>query len=556
MPVFTGQAQGFLAARAPQPEAEKSEMPVEKLRRAEGPQGAGGLAVEFAAEHPLAAAPFPPRPYPGEGPERDHGGAPKGGLDAMPANAAAPVTVPTQSLGFAGQPEAAVKDAGAEMSREMQAPLPKAAAEPASGAREAVAFVQATDVGTPEARVVNNDERGVEPVAQAVNRQGDPKAGINTGSDVQRSAGAELRLAPPQPTPPMPVPTPPQAREQEAQPGELRAGGDRIVGARAPVSHAVETPPTGGDTAEPAAKAPLPAKNTVMPDEMPRGRAPIASPAEQEARARDAARDVDGLVPPGAAAKDEARRNEGLPVATASTKESAQGNPENRPPPVERPLPEPEGRTAGPATDAAQGPTPQPGHAAPELASGRRAESGPGLATDKPGMADAPIRPADVGPGEARAATAPSNGTEPIPGARADQARTVALQIAEVVRVTGQRAVELRLQPEELGRVSLSMSQEGAQLQVTLVAERSETLDLMRRHIDILGEELRRLGHGSVQFTFEDGARQDRGAGARQSAPDEQAAMPGATGPAVEPTADAPRPYRQIAGTGGMDIRM
>ena len=37
---------------------------------------------------------------------------------------------------------------------------------------------------------------------------------------------------------------------------------------------------------------------------------------------------------------------------------------------------------------------------------------------------------------------------------------------------------------------------------MTVLAERSETLDLMRRHSDQLAQELRQLGYGTINFSF------------------------------------------------------
>lgn len=166
------------------------------------------------------------------------------------------------------------------------------------------------------------------------------------------------------------------------------------------------------------------------------------------------------------------------------------------------------------------------------------------------------IRSIDGVPVEPRvpevARSAPDHGAV----ARADQGRAIAVQIAEVLRASGNRAVELRLQPEELGRVSLTMSQEGGQLHVTLAAERPETLDLMRRHIDLLGEELRRLGHGAVQFSFEDGAGRNRERTSPPPGPGDQARVsdPGEPGP--QTAIVRPPPTAASGSAGGMDIRM
>lgn len=138
-----------------------------------------------------------------------------------------------------------------------------------------------------------------------------------------------------------------------------------------------------------------------------------------------------------------------------------------------------------------------PGEAAP--ASIRMTDPAPDVsrtADSDRSMTEVPIsepRPAAV----ASSAQPPSSPQHPP-----DLARGVAVQIAEVISRAHERAIELKLHPEELGRVSMTLSQDGNGMTVSLMAERGETLDLMRRHIDLLGEELRRLGYGTVAFSF------------------------------------------------------
>ncbi|MEZ5715398.1 MAG: flagellar hook-length control protein FliK [Paracoccaceae bacterium] len=55
----------------------------------------------------------------------------------------------------------------------------------------------------------------------------------------------------------------------------------------------------------------------------------------------------------------------------------------------------------------------------------------------------------------------------------------------------GEQPVELRLNPEELGHVRLTLLQGDGSISVTIQAERGETLDLMRRHIAQLEAEFR-----------------------------------------------------------------
>lgn len=89
-------------------------------------------------------------------------------------------------------------------------------------------------------------------------------------------------------------------------------------------------------------------------------------------------------------------------------------------------------------------------------------------------------------------------------------ARHVAAQIAAAAMAEN-RSVELRLNPEELGRVRLLLSSGESTIAVTIMAERGETLDLMRRHISQLEGEFRDIGYDNVTFAF--GSSQQEGAG-------------------------------------------
>lgn len=62
--------------------------------------------------------------------------------------------------------------------------------------------------------------------------------------------------------------------------------------------------------------------------------------------------------------------------------------------------------------------------------------------------------------------------------------------------------IEIRLDPEELGRVKIALHQEGDALRVTVQAERPETLDLLRRHGDRLAQELRGAGYEGASMSF------------------------------------------------------
>jgi len=88
--------------------------------------------------------------------------------------------------------------------------------------------------------------------------------------------------------------------------------------------------------------------------------------------------------------------------------------------------------------------------------------------------------------------------------ARNDLPRHVAAQLAEAAQRSGSadRPIELTLNPAELGRVRISMTPGDGTIVVTVLAERGETLDLMRRHADQLAQDFHDLGYGSAEFAF------------------------------------------------------
>lgn len=134
-------------------------------------------------------------------------------------------------------------------------------------------------------------------------------------------------------------------------------------------------------------------------------------------------------------------------------------------------------------------------------------------------------------------------------------ARQVAAQIAEIARPMPDRPVEVALNPEELGRVRISFATENGALHVTLSAERPETLDLMRRHIDALAQELRQAGYRDLGFSFGSGGSEGQmtqsGSGGR--------ATQGAPAHAISETETAapiPAPLANTRAEGGVDLRL
>lgn len=106
-------------------------------------------------------------------------------------------------------------------------------------------------------------------------------------------------------------------------------------------------------------------------------------------------------------------------------------------------------------------------------------------------------------PGVSGSANPPAGGFvggQPV----AHVAASIAAQIA--VAVSGDRtgSTDIRLSPQELGRVRLSLVTHDSAIAVAIFAERPETAELMRRHIDILAQEFRAMGFDDVTFSFAD----------------------------------------------------
>lgn len=81
-------------------------------------------------------------------------------------------------------------------------------------------------------------------------------------------------------------------------------------------------------------------------------------------------------------------------------------------------------------------------------------------------------------------------------------------QVAEGLSRLNDGTVELRLSPEELGPVRMNLVNSDQGLTIHIQAERSETLDLLRRHIDLLARDLADSGFDGASFQFGGGQQQ------------------------------------------------
>lgn len=129
----------------------------------------------------------------------------------------------------------------------------------------------------------------------------------------------------------------------------------------------------------------------------------------------------------------------------------------------------------------------------------------------------------------------------PVPASLTQQVVQGASQLAD-------GTIELRLEPEELGRLRLSLLPEGDRMRVVILAERPETLDLLRRHSPELERDLRSLGFDTTEFRF---AGEDRAGseGARRG----QAFVMLADGTPMPDTSAPPLPSLH---SGRLDLRL
>lgn len=125
--------------------------------------------------------------------------------------------------------------------------------------------------------------------------------------------------------------------------------------------------------------------------------------------------------------------------------------------------------------------------------------------------------------------------------------------IADAARALQDRPVELTLSPEELGKVRLVLQTSESSMSVHVTVERPETLELLRRNIDLLANELRNLGFQNISFEF---TGRDGGESSNESNLSEGSAD--GSGGSTANDEDIPgSPMRINLGSGaGIDIRL
>jgi Flagellar hook-length control protein FliK len=140
--------------------------------------------------------------------------------------------------------------------------------------------------------------------------------------------------------------------------------------------------------------------------------------------------------------------------------------------------------------------------------------------------------------------TATSSSSVPSSSASTAQAPSlpvpqVAAQLAGVLLRSTDKATELALAPEELGRVRLRMEPDAAnpdRMVILISVERPETLDLFRRHAGELAEAIRAAGYSGADIGFD---QQGQGQGQDRQQPSDMFGIsktpedPGPTQPAL-----------------------
>ncbi len=95
--------------------------------------------------------------------------------------------------------------------------------------------------------------------------------------------------------------------------------------------------------------------------------------------------------------------------------------------------------------------------------------------------------------------------TAPQPAPVANQ---IAAQLPQLLTKADTQTLELRLDPPELGRVTIHIKAQDQQIIAQVVADRPDTVDLMRRHADMLTSTLARAGFAQADLSFQQGQGQ------------------------------------------------
>ncbi|MEM8791508.1 MAG: flagellar hook-length control protein FliK [Pseudomonadota bacterium] len=92
--------------------------------------------------------------------------------------------------------------------------------------------------------------------------------------------------------------------------------------------------------------------------------------------------------------------------------------------------------------------------------------------------------------------------TAPTPRAERNLSQNISGQIAQVVGRADAARTEIRLDPPELGRVTVTLQADGDSISAQISSERPEIAEMLRRHNDMLHRELTNAGFRNVSLDF------------------------------------------------------
>ncbi len=164
------------------------------------------------------------------------------------------------------------------------------------------------------------------------------------------------------------------------------------------------------------------------------------------------------------------------------------------------------------------------------------------------GRAEIPTETGSLLPLTERGASIVQSPTASPITAGAETARHVAHQMAVAISAQPGQTTEIALSPKELGRVRLSIVAVDGAITLAVLAERPETADLMRRHIDVLAQEFKSLGYDDIAFSFADDS---------QAEPEDKSEKPSAKSASVDSnTVEEPPSHPKHTLQSGLDLRL
>lgn len=127
----------------------------------------------------------------------------------------------------------------------------------------------------------------------------------------------------------------------------------------------------------------------------------------------------------------------------------------------------------------------------------------------------------------------------------------MAVQISRAMSAADRDRIEIRLDPPELGRVQIQLATVDGALQASVLCERPETQEFLRRHAEMLARELNEAGYSGVSLSFSTGGE----TGTNEDAPRGQFRAPDGWSREATGTTPLEHPQRSRV-AGGLDIRL